>query len=150
MCSLPSPHRTVGELLISKLTNAMSDYEATASFSCGGYIGIHKYWDITRYGDFTSTRKPVTSLAINIRWDALDSNVLRKITFPVSNSKEEVLEELVKDCKPATFGLDGKDVLDETIRKAGKLEASEFSTSFNPYDFGIVDAIAQALLPSRR
>lgn len=66
----------------------------------------------------------------------------------MSNGKEEVLEQLVKDCKPATFGLDGKDVLDETIRKGGKLESSEFSTSFNPYDFGIVDAIVQALLPS--
>ena len=148
MSSHPSLHRIVGELLVNKLTNAMPDYEATASFSYGGYIGIHKYQDTTRYGDFTSTRKPVTSPAINIRWDVLDSNVSRKITFPVSNGKEEVLEELVKDCKPATSGLDGKDVLDETIRKAGKLEASEFSTSFNPYDFGIVDAIAQALLPS--
>ena len=38
-------------------------------------------------------------------------------------------------------------MLDENIRKAGKLEASDFSTSFNPYDYGIVDAVAQALLP---
>ncbi|KAN0098474.1 hypothetical protein V8E51_014137 [Hyaloscypha variabilis] len=148
MCSLPSPHRIAGERLINKLTNAMSDYEATASFSCGGYIGIHEYWDTTRYGDFTSTRKPVTSPAIDIRWDASDGNVSRKITFPVSNGKEEVLEQLVKDCKPATFGLYDKNVLDETIRKAGKLESNEFSTSFNPYDFGIVDEIVQALLPS--
>jgi hypothetical protein len=66
----------------------------------------------------------------------------------VSNGKEEVLEQPVKDCKPPTFGLDGKDVLDETIRKADKLKSSGFSTSFNPDDFGIVDAIVQALLPS--
>ena len=38
-------------------------------------------------------------------------------------------------------------MLDESIRKAGKLEASDFSTSFNPYDYGIVNAAAQALLP---
>ena len=50
-------------------------------------------------------------------------------------------------CKPATFGFEGEDVLDEKIRKAGKLEASELSTSFNPYDYGIVGAVAHALLP---
>jgi hypothetical protein len=61
--------------------------------------------------------------------------------------KEKVLQQLVKDCKPATFGFEGKDVLDEEIRKAGKLETGELSTSFNPYDYGIVDAIAHALLP---
>jgi len=41
----------------------------------------------------------------------------------------------------------GKDVLDETICKAGKLEAHQFSTNFNQYDCGIVDTIAQELLP---
>ena len=61
-------------------------------------------------------------------------------------SKEKVLQ-LVKDCQPATFGFGGEDVFDEKIRKAGKLEAGQFSTSFNPYDFGIVDTVAQALLP---
>jgi hypothetical protein len=71
-----------------------------------------------------------------------------KITFPISNSKEEVLEQLVKDYKPALFRLGGKDILDETIRKIGKLESSEFLTSFNPCDFSIMDAIVQAFLPS--
>jgi hypothetical protein len=34
-----------------------------------------------------------------------------------------------------------------SIGKAGKLDASEFSTIFNPYNYGIVDVIAQILLP---
>jgi hypothetical protein len=71
-----------------------------------------------------------------------------KITFPVGDGKEEVLEQLVKYYKPAIFRLGGKDVLDETTRKKGKLESSEFLTSFNPCDFGIVDAIVQPFLPS--
>ncbi|KAH7252913.1 hypothetical protein B0J15DRAFT_360802, partial [Fusarium solani] len=58
------------------------------------------------------------------------------------------LDELVEDCRPATFGRDGKDVLDEKIRKAGTMEASCFATNFNPYDCGIVDAIGRKLLPS--
>jgi hypothetical protein len=69
-----------------------------------------------------------------------------KSCSPCEMAKEKVLQ-LVKDCQPATFGFEGEDVLNEKIRKAGKLEATKFSTSFNPYDFGIVDTIAQALLP---
>jgi hypothetical protein len=57
------------------------------------------------------------------------------------------LDELVQDCSPATFGCGGKNVFDEKIRKAGALDAAFFSTNFNPYDFGIVDAVAQELLP---
>lgn len=70
-----------------------------------------------------------------------------KISFPGETEKKTSLQQLVQDCKPATFGFGGQNVLDEEIRKAGKLEATEFSTSFNPYDYGIVDAVAQALLP---
>jgi len=33
------------------------------------------------------------------------------------------------------------------MNKACGLERKEFSTDFNPYDCGIVDAVAQALLP---
>jgi hypothetical protein len=58
-----------GERLINKLTNAMSDDEASASISCGGYNGIHRYWDTTREEDFTSTYLP----SHHIRWDASDS-----------------------------------------------------------------------------
>ncbi|KAJ4183303.1 hypothetical protein NW755_009793 [Fusarium falciforme] len=61
---------------------------------------------------------------------------------------ENSLDELVEDCRPATFGRDGKDVLDEKIRKAGAMEASCFATNFNPYDCGIVDAIGRELLPN--
>ncbi|KAL2064514.1 hypothetical protein VTL71DRAFT_3651 [Oculimacula yallundae] len=50
-------------------------------------------------------------------------------------------------CLPATFGFNNRDVLDETYRKAGKLDAENFSTSFHPADFGVLDAIGQCLLP---
>ena len=83
-----------------------------------------------------------------IRWD--NGGMSKKTTFGlpwVNKPWEKSLEELVEDCEPATFGFDGKDVLDEKIRKAGKLEAHQFSTNFNPYDYGIVNTIAQELLP---
>lgn len=70
-----------------------------------------------------------------------------KITLPITNADDKSLAQLTKDCQPATFGFGGGNVLDESFRKAGKLEASEISTSFNPYDYGNVDAVAQTLLP---
>lgn len=57
------------------------------------------------------------------------------------------LEGLLKACAPATFGKKGDEVLDESYRKAVKLDSNQFSTSFNPYEVGIIDAIAQSLLP---
>lgn len=56
--------------------------------------------------------------------------------------------KLVQDCQPATFGYQGSDVLDETYRKAGKLDRSAFSIDFCPYEHGIIDTIAQVLLPN--
>ncbi|ROW00396.1 hypothetical protein VMCG_07319 [Cytospora schulzeri] len=42
------------------------------------------------------------------------------------------------------------DVYDESYRKATKLDPSRFSSTFNPYEVGIVDTIAQTLLPTLR
>lgn len=38
--------------------------------------------------------------------------------------------------------------MDETYRKAGKIDEQDFCSNFNPYAIGIVDAVAQALLPN--
>lgn len=39
---------------------------------------------------------------------------------------------------------------DETYRRATKLDTTEFCTDFNPYEHGIIDIIAQLLLPPVR
>lgn len=59
-----------------------------------------------------------------------------------------MLSALVDACQPATFGFGGKDVLDESYRKATKLDASAFSTNFHPHDCGILGSVQQILLPS--
>jgi hypothetical protein len=71
-----------------------------------------------------------------------------KICFP-SNAYDDGLgiEMLVQACQPATFGLNGKDVIDDSYRKAGKLDRSEFLTDFHPHDCGIIDSFRQILLP---
>ncbi|KAF2099447.1 hypothetical protein NA57DRAFT_74946 [Rhizodiscina lignyota] len=87
---------------------------------------------------------------IVIRYDVQDDLVTgasRKVTLPVENEADS-LAALIKCCSPATFGHDGKDVYDETYRKAIKLDNTEFCTTFDPYSVGIVRIIERMLLPN--
>lgn len=144
-----SLQRIAGERLINQLTDAVSGHQATAYFSYSGSVDVGDdiLGSTTRYRDFISTKKTINSLPVIIHWDTPSDDVSRKITFLMRGGKEKVLQQLVEDCQPATFGFGGKDVLDEKIRKAGKLETRQFSTNFNPYDSGIVDAVASWSFP---
>ena len=93
-----------------------------------------------------SSCKPVT-----LRWDPSDPTApasSSKLVFPLEPATSSNLEKLVTNMAPASFGLGGKDVYDETYRKALKLDPTEFSIDFCPYEYGIIDAIAQILLPT--
>ncbi len=57
------------------------------------------------------------------------------------------IEDLSNACQPATFGLGQKDVLDETYRKAGKLDAGKFLWGFNPDTGDFVSELASGLFP---
>jgi len=41
-------------------------------------------------------------------------------------------QDLSRACSPATFGLNNQDVLDESYRKAGKLDVGKFAWLFSP------------------
>lgn len=103
-------------------------------------------------------KAPISSPPITIRFDSRPPSPhtpnpsIHKATFPLpsphkGSNKSNGLQDLLHACTPATFGHAGRDVLDETYRKAGKLDAQHFSTNFHPADFGILDAIKQTLLP---
>jgi hypothetical protein len=87
-----------------------------------------------------------------LRWDPRSSTQgVSKLQFPLDPHDEIdnlALEALVKDCQPASFGYKGDDILDETYRKAAKLDRSEFSVDFCPYEAGIIDTVAQLLMPN--
>lgn len=68
-------------------------------------------------------------------------------TLPCRND-DNAMKELLHACRPATFGLKGKDVYDESYRKAPKLDESQFSTNFSPDLHGIIRVVEQMLLPS--
>lgn len=58
------------------------------------------------------------------------------------------VEDLSNACQPATFGLNQKDILDETYRKAGKLDAGNFLWGFTPDGAGdFASEVASGLFP---
>ncbi|KAI9845435.1 MAG: hypothetical protein M1837_004913 [Sclerophora amabilis] len=161
--------------IVDALGRCLSDDSST--FACGGAIPVEKgEGSHTPTNDETETpvsdgsapsskrqkregasegsekkgETEITTLPITIRWDSATS--IEKLTLPLEDTVEEAprLSKLIEDTKPASFGYKGKDIIDEAYRKATKLDPTAFSTTFCPYYAGIVDTIAQALLPNAR
>jgi hypothetical protein len=55
------------------------------------------------------------------------------------------LEDLTAACQAATFGLGGEDVLDETYRKAGKLDSEQFATKLHHEVYSILSSALSIL-----
>ncbi|KAK7967052.1 uncharacterized protein PG986_001329 [Apiospora aurea] len=95
---------------------------------------------------------------ITIRWDVDDNGAAdgqvatpcAKLNLPPvpRAGGETSLKRLIQHCQPATFGRGGKDVYDESYRRAGQMTPTAFCTTFDPYSAGIIDTVAQVLLPS--
>jgi hypothetical protein len=68
----------------------------------------------------------------------------RHVNF--TNATPDELEQLAQACQPATFGRNDQAVMDETYRKAAKMDPDLFST---PLGYGHTDvAKDRARLPS--
>ncbi|KAF5327566.1 hypothetical protein D9619_004822 [Psilocybe cf. subviscida] len=65
------------------------------------------------------------------------------------DARDDQLKALADACQAASFGLNKQDVVDETYRKAGKIDNTRFATMFNPRDVGILDAVVTNLLRGR-
>ncbi|KAI1087326.1 hypothetical protein F5B19DRAFT_77861 [Rostrohypoxylon terebratum] len=129
----------------------------SSTFTCGGSIPIFAAPQSSSEAGTTTQDVPLVeadglhSPPITIRWDSRQSDTTHKVTLPIDvsdNDSQAKFSLLVNDCQPASFGYQGKDVYDEKVRKATKLDSSDFSTSFCPYSLGVIDTIAQVLLPS--
>ncbi len=133
--------------LLQKLASAVNGHAATATFACGGSVPLS---DLST-GNLASGAHNIFP-SVTVRWDSKDRYIKRsRIDFPLPDHDDvsrRMLSDLLRYCQPATFGVDGRDVLDEEYRKAAKLDTSEFSTNFHPHDCGILDSIQQILLPS--
>ena len=62
---------------------------------------------------------------------------------------EEQLRDLEQACAPATFGRNQEDVLDETYRKAGKMDASAFLARFDAERSGLMRVVHTGLLAGK-
>jgi hypothetical protein len=70
---------------------------------------------------------------LTLRWDSSNSaGPILKLTFPLDadTTASKTLARLVSDCQPASFGLNGANILDDTYRKATKLDRNFFSIDF--------------------
>ena len=157
----PSLQQIAEQRVLDDLKAAVRGYQATANFCLGGNIPLIPNYVFSTSGlEYGSSKKPIAAPPTVVRFDLSDGG-MGKVQFPlpIFSSTEESegdahdgklkqLDELLQACSPATFGWEGKDVLDESYRKAGKLDRSQFAVDFHPHDYGIVDAIAQTLLPS--
>lgn len=144
--SKPSKVKVHEQSPLKELIEAVSAQKAP--FFCGGEVRISDHQDesVGHSKHSPQSNGEFISDPIVLRWDSPSNESTRKLTFPPADG-EIAIEDLLRDCAPATFGIGGEEVLDESYRKAVKLDAHQFSTNFNPYDVGIVDAISQVLLP---
>lgn len=58
---------------------------------------------------------------------------------------DESLKALANACEPASFGIGGQDVTDESYRKARKMDAADFATQFTPTNHGVARLIHENL-----
>ncbi|KAI0643322.1 hypothetical protein C8Q79DRAFT_172047 [Trametes meyenii] len=66
-----------------------------------------------------------------------------------SSSPPDALDALGRACEAATFGRNNEDVLDETYRKAGKLDVDKFMMRFDAEKSGLVGAVRVNLLDTQ-
>jgi len=136
---------------MGRLRTALFASAKQATFACGGRLPIKIPTD--NIGDLIpSTSKQVhnqipTTEPVTIRFGKAGSGLVLRLP---TEGTDRALQSLLSSCEPATFGRGGQDVYDETYRRATKLDTTEFCTDFNPYEHGIIDIIAQLLLPSVR
>lgn len=133
--------------LLKEVTSALDDQKHQHIFAIGGRLDV-----LDSQADNAPSAHP-----INLRWDRKNGDdadiVGDKATFPIpegNTSIEQAFQRLLQDCAPATFGLGQKDVLDESYRKAGKMDKEDFCTNFTPYEHGIMYTVIQALAQSRQ
>jgi hypothetical protein len=135
-----SKHST--QQMLNDLRSILQGDQARANYCCGGRVPLRF---VTTAEPPTSSGEPITAPPIVLRFDNPDGSV-SKVQFPLGNNSSG-LEELRRSCTLASFGSRGNDIRDEAYRKVGRLDRRNFSVDFHPHDYGIVDTIAQTLLP---
>ena len=126
--------------LLGSVSDALADQAGKSVFAVGGHIGLDTPGTLESWSP---------NKAIIIRWDSGPANRCLKASLPLNADdrlSQEAFSKLLDDSEPATYGVGSEEVLDESYRKAGNMNAARFSTNFNPYEHWFIDAISQALV----
>ncbi|KAK6984888.1 Fe2OG dioxygenase domain-containing protein [Favolaschia claudopus] len=75
---------------------------------------------------------------------SVDGDHPREINL--GNASKNELQDLAAACQKATFGLNQEDVLDETYRKAGKMDLDKFATRLDVLSSGLLAAIRPTIM----
>jgi hypothetical protein len=140
--------------ICKQLSQLITEEQAKTSFACGGAIPVTADEDTAGVSWVTTPGQTISSRPINVFWSPKGKGDINKVLLPGNDdgsnagTKNSGVEKLAADCSPASFGIGGQDVLDESYRRAGKLDLNEFATSFHPADFGLAQNIEQFLLPT--
>lgn len=135
--------------ILADLKSSVGQQTHASTFACGGSLSLA----VGKGGSPEDTDQDHNTKPVTIRFeDKHSANHVLRIPSPAKNdiSDSETLITLLQVCEPATFGRGNENVLDEGYRKAGKMDSEAFDTNFSPYETGIVDQIAQLLLPNLR
>ena len=138
--------------LMNQLSRALRNLNS--QFCCGGSIQVIEDTDklSKRFENIHCDSEEMTTGPLLLRWDVPDGSTSRKLKLPPSIHEDEEntadITALLEHCQPATFGKSGEDIFDESYRKAVKLDSDQFSTNFSPHEVGIIDAVAQTIMPS--
>jgi hypothetical protein len=146
----------ISSRISANVAKKLFQYLSNSTFACGGTVKTSPLGvsgTETTNADKDAPKPDISEEAliesVTIRWDSTTS--IEKLVLPLvvdGKTKEpSPVAKLVAGTQPASFGLQGKDVIDESYRKASKLDTSAFSTNFCPYATGIIDVIGQTLLP---
>ena len=133
-------------IVLENLRLSVTGAKADASFCCGGSVAIKPFAANTVLMNSKAASPPVI-----LHWDQPDGGAGRIVFGDEKTSSTEFqahIRNMCSSCQAATFGRQGQDVYDATYREALKLEPSQFTTNFHPHDYGILDDLAQILLPS--
>lgn len=138
--------------LVHQLLRSFQNGRSDMVFACGGKVPIPIANNTTQQTPMKAGSAP-TCPPVILRWDPGSESVPAaecKLEFPLDNSDDTTvhnMKQLLLDMQPATFGYQGQDVLDESYRKASKLDPSHFACTFSPHELGIIDEVARILLP---
>lgn len=147
-----TPPPPTQQAIVNDFSYILDNATRCATFTCGGSLPILTNPSRDESGKLTPRTEEkvqdqrVLTKGVTFRWG--DHRYSGKATVPQRDDEEDgIIHEFVAACMPATFGRDGKDVYDETYRRAGALGVEDFMTDFCPYEAGIIDIVTQLLLP---